>query len=261
MIELTSNLLSATLSLADSIAFWALCVVAVITGLVRGFSGFGTGMIFIPAGAALFTPRLAVVAICIMDSLPALAVVIPALKKVAWRTVLPVIAGFALTVWLGVWILKTFDPVTVRWGISVVVFACVAILITGFAWRGPRPIWASMLVGGIAGITGGAASLPVPAAIAWWRSLDQSAVTTRANMIMFLFLTEILAVTALWRGGLFSIDAVALGIGVSPFYLAGLLVGQFGFNKADEKFYWRIAIAIILASATIGLPLFDGLFT
>ncbi|MEN0088439.1 MAG: sulfite exporter TauE/SafE family protein [Pseudomonadota bacterium] len=240
--------------------FWALATVAMATGIVRGFAGFGTGMIFIPAAAAIYSPPLAVIAIWIMDGLPALAILLPALRNVAWRTVLPVAAGFAATVSVGVWILLNFDSDTVRWGISLVIFTCVALLVSGWAWRGAKPLWASFAMGSIAGVTGGAASLPVPAVLAWWRAIEQPASTTRANMIVFLFLTEMMAGFAYWQGGVFTSLGVAIGIAVSPPYLLGLLLGQKVFKGADPKIYWRVAICVILASALLGLPLFDGLW-
>ncbi|MEO0635102.1 MAG: sulfite exporter TauE/SafE family protein [Pseudomonadota bacterium] len=240
--------------------FWLLALVAFITGLVRGFAGFGTGMIFIPAGAAIYSPPLAVIAIWIMDGLPALAILVPALRDVAWRTVLPVAAGFAATVYVGAWLLLNLEAETVRWGISIVVFACVALLISGWSWRGPKPIWAGVAVGGVAGITGGAASLPVPPVLAWWRAIKQPARTARANMIALLFATEIMAGAAYLHAGVFTALGIAIGLAVSPPYLLGLMVGQKVFKGSDPGLYWRIAILVIIASAILGLPVFDALW-
>ncbi|MEM1364715.1 MAG: sulfite exporter TauE/SafE family protein [Pseudomonadota bacterium] len=254
-------MLDEIMALVSQPLFWALAWVALLTGIVRGFAGFGTGMIFIPAAAAIYSPPLAVIAIWIMDGLPALAILLPALRNVAWRTVLPVTLGFSMTVWVGVWILLNFDAQTVRWGISLVVFSCVALLVSGWAWRGAKPVWASFLVGTVSGVTGGAASLPVPAVLAWWRAIEQPAATTRANMIIFLFLTEMMAGFAYWQGGVFTAYGVAIGIAVSPPYLIGLLLGQRVFKGADPKTYWRMAITVIIASALLGMPLFDGIWS
>ena len=70
-------------------AFQLLLVAIFVAGIVRGFSGFGTGMIVGPIGAALFTPKLALVILLVMDTFPTIPLVLPALKKVVWREVYP----------------------------------------------------------------------------------------------------------------------------------------------------------------------------
>ena len=58
----------------------AVLAVLLLAGLVRGFSGFGTGMVAIPVLAATHDPVTAVVVIAIVDSLPQLPAALPALR-------------------------------------------------------------------------------------------------------------------------------------------------------------------------------------
>jgi uncharacterized membrane protein YfcA len=239
--------------------FPVLAGIALLCGIVRGFSGFGAGMVFMPAASALYAPRTAVIALWIMDSLPGLAIVIPALRHVVWRTVLPVCAGYAVFVHVGVMLLKAADAPALRWFLSVTIFVFVAILWSQWRYRGPRRFWLSAGVGGIAGVFGGAAQIPIPPILTYWMASDTPPVVIRANLIAFLFISVILSGFAFLSADLFAAPAVATGVAIAPAFLAGLLIGARFFRSATESGYRRVAFAIILASAIAGLPLFDSI--
>jgi uncharacterized protein len=240
--------------------FYAVAALAALCGVVRGFAGFGAGMIFMPAMAAFYEPAIAVIALWIMDSLPSLPIVLPALKHAQWRTVLPVVIGYAIAVNLGVALLTSTDPAVLRWLLSLTVFVFVAVLWSRWTYKGPRPQWLSALVGGIAGIFGGAAQIPAPPILAYWMAGNAPPVTVRANMIAFFALSSLLSGVAFIAAGVFTQQAVAIGVAVSPVYLAGLLAGARFFRSASDRFYRRVAFIIILTSAVAGLPLFDALW-
>jgi uncharacterized membrane protein YfcA len=55
---------------ADVIAdrrFVPALLIAMLAGLVRGFSGFGSALVYIPLIAALYDPRIAAVTILLID--------------------------------------------------------------------------------------------------------------------------------------------------------------------------------------------------
>jgi uncharacterized membrane protein YfcA len=239
--------------------FPIIAVVALVCGIVRGFSGFGVGMIFMPAASVLYGPRTTVAALWIMDSLPGLAIAVPALRHVEWKTVLPVTAGNAVFVHAGVLLRKSSDPQILRWFISVAVFVFVFVLWSRWRYSGSRPLWLSAGVGGVAGLFGGAAQIPIPPVLAYWMASDAPREVTRANLIAFLMMAMMLTGIALFGGGLFTGQAVAIGVVIAPAYLAGLLIGARFFHSATDSSYRRAAFIIILASAVAGLPLFDAL--
>ena len=55
---------------ADAVAdrrFVAAVVVAALSGLVRGFSGFGSALIYIPLVSAIYEPRIAAATLLLVD--------------------------------------------------------------------------------------------------------------------------------------------------------------------------------------------------
>ena len=237
--------------------FWTIVLVALICGIVRGFAGFGTGLIFAPVSAALFGPKFTVAALWIMDSWPTLALIPKALQSVEWKSVIPAIIGCAVTVYLGVWLLITMDPLVLRWCISGLTIGFVLILAFNIRYHGPRPAWLSAIVGGLAGIFSGAAGVPGPPVITYWMASKKAAAVIRANLLIFFGFGEVLSGVALFAGNVFTWQTVIAGFAFIPTYLIGLLTGQAMFGLASEVTYRRVALAIIVASAIVGLPSLD----
>ncbi len=114
-------------------ALAALALTVFVAGVARGLAGFGTGMIVAPIAGALYGPLAAVVIIVVIDLLPSLPVTTPALRIARWREVLPILAGMAVSVPAGVWLLSSAPELALRLGIAAVILFCAATL-----WRGWR---------------------------------------------------------------------------------------------------------------------------
>lgn len=240
-------------------ALYVVVAAVFVAGVVRGFSGFGTAMIVGPATAAAYSPQTAVVVIMIIDTLPMLPLVVPALKKVEAREIAPVVAGYALALPLGIWFLKTGDTTLLRWFMSAIIFIVVVVLWSGWYYRGPRTVPVRLGVGGMSGFLGGSTSVLGPPVILYWMAMRTGAGFVRANLMVYLTVAEVFAFVGLFVGGLLTGPAVSLGIICSPFYLIGLLIGAGLFGTASEATYKRVALAIVLAAAVLAMPALDGL--
>ncbi|TKT75506.1 sulfite exporter TauE/SafE family protein [Aquamicrobium sp. LC103] len=231
-----------------------------VAGVAKGLSGFGTGMIVAPVAGALYGPKAALVIVVIADSLPAIPVTIPALKLAKWREVLPVTLGLFLLFPAGVYLLTTGDQNMLRWLICLAILACVAILYTGWTYRGPRNLGTSFGVGSVAGVLSGIASIPGPPVIAYWMAAGLPAAIVRANLLALFFLGEFVSIGNLWFAGLFERDIVMIGLLATPFYFAGILAGWQLFGLASERTYRLVTFGLIALAALLAMPLFDRVF-
>lgn len=245
---------------AIDIAAITLFAAVLVAGVARGLSGFGTGMIVAPVAGALYGPKAALAIIVIIDSLPAIPVTLPALQIARWREVLPVALGMFLLFPAGIYLLTTGDTELLRWLIAISIFACVAVLYSGWRWRGPRNPAVSLGVGGVAGVLSGLASIPGPAVIAYWMAGGLPAAIVRANLLTLFFLGEFVSIGNLWFAGLFEPDVVGVGILAAPVYFAGILAGWWAFGLASENTYRLVTFGLIVLSALLALPVFDQLF-
>lgn len=241
-------------------AFLVLLVIIFAAGIVRGFSGFGTGMIVGPVCAALFSPAAALITIFIMDLGPANILVFHAWKKVIWREVIPLCFGYALLLPAGLLFLKYGDPLLLRWAICLVVLSLVLLLWAGFQYKGPRTRNVSIAIGSVSGFLSGFAAIPGPPVILYWMTARTGHGIVRANLIMFFAVGELLSGAGLWLAGIFTWSYVAMGLlGCIP-YLAGLFIGTVLFGHASEQTYRRIAFLLVFAAAILSMPALDGLF-
>ena len=95
-----------------------MAVVVAVAGIVRGFSGFGAGLIMVPTLSLLVDPVLAVPLVVLMEAVAGLQLVPGAIQSVQWRTVAPMGIAACLSIPLGSRVLASLDPATMRIGIS-----------------------------------------------------------------------------------------------------------------------------------------------
>jgi uncharacterized protein len=248
-----------TLPALDQSLIILLATVA-LAGLARGLTGFGTGMIVAPVAGAFYGAPAALVIIAVMDLLPTIPVTLPALKHALWREVIPVFIGMAVFFPLGIYVVTTADPVTLRWIISLSILTCVASLAGGRRYHGPRNAPISLGVGGVAGVLSGIAQIPGPPVIIYWMASALPVTIVRANLLTLFFLGEFVTIANLWHAGLLAEKTVAIGIAATPFYFAGILAGWALFGLASEAFYRAATFALIIAAALLTLPLVDRIF-
>lgn len=249
--------LDTMLALLGQPAMITVIVVVFITGIVRGFSGFGSGMIIGPSTAAFFGPQMALAMISIIDTLPTVPLAWSARKNANWGEILPIVIGYILLAPVGIWVLKTGDPTALRWFISISILTAVAILWSGWKYRGPRTRPVSLAFGSLGGFMGAAAALPGPSVLIYWLASTAKAATVRANMIWYLFLTDIIIIVGYLFSDIYSTEAVLRAILCLPGYFIGITIGSRFFSGASEITYRTIAYIMILLAAITALPVLD----
>jgi len=237
--------------------FPALALAALVAGLVRGFSGFGAAMIFVPVAAALYSPQHAVVLLFIADGVVTLPLVLRALKFCAWREVAPLAVGATLAYPAGVKLLLIVDPVPMRWAISLLVLGLVGLLASG--WRyGRRPnAPGTLAVGGLAGLAGGSTGIAGPPIVLFWLAGQGMAPTVRANIMVFFGITTVVGGVLYFLAGLFTGPRAVGSLALIPVYTLAIYAGAHAFGLASERLYRRLALGLCALAALVGLPLWS----
>src|SRR5438876_66998 len=93
----------------------AICAVAFISGTARGFSGFGSALIFMPLASSIAAPRLVAALLLIIDFIAAAPLVPNAWKKADRKATAVMVLGALVGVPIGTYFLSRLDPVTTRW--------------------------------------------------------------------------------------------------------------------------------------------------
>jgi uncharacterized membrane protein YfcA len=126
--------------------------ISILAGVVRGFSGFGSALIFVPLMSAVYGPQVAAPAFVVIDLAVGLFFAPRVWRDADFRQILPLAATAILAAQFGTLILLHSEPTALRWAISVLVAAVVILLASGWRYYG-RPVLAiTILVGIVAGL-------------------------------------------------------------------------------------------------------------
>ena len=242
--------------LADSRS-WLIAAVTLISGIVRGFSGFGGALILIPIASAVLGPRIAVPTFYLSDLGSATPYGLSHVRQARWSAIMPMLIGTWLAQPFGAILLERLDPNSIRWSMAGLVFAMLFLLLSGWRFRGEPKPWLSFLVGAFAGGMGGATGISGPPVIAYWLGVRTDAAQTRADIMVYYALSSMAIDVIYLVKGIFTWQIVIYAAIVWPCYSIGLTVGAKLFSKSSERAFRIVAYILIAVSAVISMPLFD----
>lgn len=243
-------------ALGQTALVW-LMMAAGIAGIVRGFAGFGTAMVYMPVAGQILDPFSALVTLTIMDVFGPLPNIPRALREGNRRDVLRLSIGLALALPLGLGVLSRISVEGFRYGVSLASLVLLALLVSGWRYRGVLRRWMLYATGVLGGFLQGATGLSGPPVILLYMASQHAARVVRANLLLYLLLADILMMAMLWAMDRLLPEAVVLGALLCGPYLAGNVLGGWLFRPHFETPYRLVAYAIIAISALSGLPLFD----
>ena len=239
--------------------FAVAAAIALASGAARGFSGFGSAMIYIPLVAAVYEPRIAAATMVLIDLVCAFPLAVRAVPYCNPREVIPISIAAAAGVPVGTWVLLVADPVTLRWLIAGVVIVLLAVLATGWRYHGRPRLPATIGVGFLSGLGSGAVQIAGPPVILYWLGGAGQAAYVRANLMVYFTFIDVIGCIAYFREGLFTREVAVLSLLLALPFILAMVAGVRWFRIASERSFRRVAYAIIAVSALISLPVFDRL--
>jgi uncharacterized protein len=238
-------------------ALAALMAIALIASVARGFSGFGSALIFMPLASTVAAPRMVAALLLIIDLIAAAPLAPNAWKEADRKAVALMAIGALVTVPIGTYALTQFNPLTTRWIIVAFVTLLLMLLISGWRYHGKGHPALSIGVGGLAGFCSGLAQTGGPPIVAYWLGRPIPGIIARANIILYFALTDIISFATYIAAGILTWDVVKLALLVGPVYGFGLFMGARLFGVASETLFRRVCYSLIALAAIISLPVLD----
>jgi uncharacterized membrane protein YfcA len=236
----------------------AICAVAFVSGTARGFSGFGSALIFMPLASSIADPRLVAALLLIIDFVAAAPLLPGAWEKADRKATAIIVFGALIGVPIGTYFLSRLEPVTTRWIISAFVFALLLLLLSGWRYRGKDHAAVSVGIGGLSGFCSGLAQTGGPPIVGYWLGRPIPSVVARANIVLFFGASDLFSAVSYTTAGLITMNAILFSIVVGPVYGIGVWFGAALFGKASETVFRAICYALIAAAVVFGLPALDG---
>ncbi|MBT3916947.1 MAG: sulfite exporter TauE/SafE family protein [Rhodospirillaceae bacterium] len=151
-------------------------------GVVRGYTGFGSGLIMVPLFSLLWSPVDAVATTVGLGLFAGVQMAFVNLKITNWREVAPMIAALIFITPLGTMLLVSLDADIVKKITAAVILFVTAISLRGWQYRGPRGHGPSFVAGAIGAFINGLAAVGGPAVVLYLITMPDSAKVQRANI-------------------------------------------------------------------------------
>ena len=236
----------------------AICGIAFISGTARGFSGFGSALIFMPLASSLAAPRLVAALLLVIDFVGSLPLLPKAWHKADRKATSVIVAGALVGVPIGTWLLTRLDPVTTRWIISGFVTALLLLLLSGWRYRGKDYAALSVGIGMLSGFCSGLAQTGGPPIVGYWLGRPVASQIARANIVLFFAASDFFSMVSYAVTGLINRDALLFALVVGPVYAIGVRCGALLFGRASEAVFRGICYTLIALAVIFGLPALDG---
>jgi uncharacterized membrane protein YfcA len=234
-----------------------LIVAALVAGIVRGFSGFGTAMIYLPVAAQALPPLWAIVTLVVMDLFGPIPNLRRALADAHKRDLVLLLGGTVLLLPVGLVTLSVVSPDVYRYGLSMVSLVLVFCLVLGLRYHGVLfpPLIAG--IGAAAGFLGGLVGIPGPPVILFYMASTLPVQVVRANVLLYLFGFDLLFLAMVTLRGDLTLLPLTLGVLLAVPNIVGNVIGAAVFNPDRAGLYRAVAYGIVALSALAGLPLWD----
>lgn len=228
--------------------------VTLVAGLMRGFAGFGSAMLMAPIFALLFGSAEMVVTVVAIELVVSLQLFPQVRTSADWKTLAPMSVAACVAMPLGVWALASVDKGTIVTAVSAVIVVFVALMWTGWKYRGRRSTGATVAVGAVSGAMMATTSVGGPPVLLYLLSGNDPPAVNRANIVTYYFLTQFLLIVIVLASGVAGWQALARAAVLFPLMIAGAwLGGRLFHGLASERLYRNVALGILFATGLFGL--------
>ena len=233
---------------------WWLIIAAFIAGCVRGFSGFGTALIFIPLALIVVDYHIwPILMMTVFDMFGPVVLLPRAIRDGFKRDMVLLFVGAAITLPFGVYLLTRMDADVFRWLVCGLSFLMLAVLLSGWRYRGRLGMGSIFGVGAAGGFMGGVAGLPGPPIILTYMASTAPVKAIRGTAMVYLFSIDILLFPAFYFQGQLVLTPMVIGLILAVPYTLGGMLGTWIFNPEKEKIYRNVAYVLIGLSAFLSL--------
>jgi uncharacterized membrane protein YfcA len=224
--------------------------IVLIGHFIKGFSGFASALFAIPLLALFLDIKFVVPVFLLFDFIAGVILTIQNRRFIAWRSALLLLTGLAIGTTVGTYLLVSFGNEALKRVFGVVV---ILLALKILVWdnenvrREVSKMWAPVS-GFIGGCTGGMFGLNGPPMVLYLTTQLRDKQVFRATLYGIFFVDACYRLILYSANGLITIEVVKFALYLTPFLLAGLLLGSRLHAKINENVFKK-AIALILIVA------------
>ena len=230
---------------------------ALLAGLVRGFSGFGTAMVFLPIASQYLTPFEAIASLAIMEFFGTFAVMRKSWSDADKVDLARLVVGMTIVTPFALLLLAKVGADFYRYSVSILSLFLLVLIGSGIRYKGKLNPLVIFSVGGLGGLTGGLTGIPGPPVILLYIASSHPISVIRANNLLFLYFFDVCVVLIFALSGVLTLKIFLLGSILALPNFLGNFIGAKLFDPEKTNQYRMFAYIIIAIAAISGLPFWD----
>ena len=225
---------------------------ALPSGILQGYAGFGGALFAAPFFAILLGPATGFSILVILMLFSQAPLLPDALRKADWKEFAPPAVAAAITMPLGVSFLVTADPTFIRRGMGVLILLVTLVMMFGYRYTGKRRVLVGIGTGAAAGAISGFFGVPAfPLAAMYLHNANLSPGVIRANVLAAICCTLTVYLVVLSLKGVYTPSILIQAAILAPTFTIGVYLGQYLFRVAPADWFKKITYAILIGTALI----------
>ena len=230
--------------------FILIIIVIIFSGFIRGFLGFGSGLITIPILSFIYSPIFAVVFNIIIEIPTTIYLTFIGIKNCKFKEISPMFISMMLTIPIGTIFLISFDEQIIKILMSILVILFVLLIASGWRLKSTITKYVLIIGGTASGLMQGSTGMGGPPFATILLSKGDSDQITRGNILIMSSGIVISTVISMYFFNLFSFELIFTGMVASPIYIIASYTGSLFFNSSGKKYFRNMSL---FALGIIGL--------
>ena len=235
--------------------YFLIALVVVFSGFLRGFIGFGSGLLMVPILSYFYSPIFAMVFNIVIEIPATIYLTFVGAKKCNFKEISPMMFTMMLTIPFGIVFLVSIDEQVIKILMSILLIFFVILIAIGWRIKATITRYVLVLGGIISGLMQGATGMGGPPYVTVLLSKNDSDEVARANILVITSGLVISAIISLYYFGLFTKNIFLTGIVTAPIYVFSTYLGSKFFNHSGNKYFRNsslIALGIVGIATLIG---------
>ena len=235
--------------------YFLIALVVIFSGFLRGFIGFGSGLLMIPILSYFYSPVFAMVFNIVIEIPATIYLTFVGIKKSNLKEITPMMFTMMLTIPFGTIFLVSVDELIIKTLMSLLLIFFVILIATGWRIKSTITKYVLVLGGAISGLMQGATGMGGPPYVTVLLSKNDSDDVARANILVITSGLVISAIISLYYFGLFTKDILLTGAISAPIYVFATYIGTKFFNYSGNKYFRNsslIALGVVGLATLIG---------
>ncbi len=173
----------------------------------------------------------------------------------SWRRHWPMLAGAAVGMPLGVWVLLNLPETGLKKGLAI--FIVLSVIALSLDWgrrlagRLTGSVWGAGITGLISGWMQGAYAIGGPPAVLYMVAKAEKPEEMKGFLGAYFCFIGVVVGALLAMGGLFTWHWLKMSVYYSPAVVVGMLLGAWAFRRASSLWFKRMVFCLLLAAAVL----------